>query len=208
MGVCQGLSGERLLGLLATGDPTLRCGSRGTRRKWSVRSTTTPVELAAAWVAEISRDFTDAMPFKVRCLVRTIRMWAAQIVAWHQSHVSDAAHRSDAMHVRLAHPPDFGDQFSVTHRACGQAGASCARRTFGVRSAAPRRSARHPISARRSPCRGQRRLEALSVSDRAWCRPTLVSRRFRQRWRGWQGDHRTSQPVAQHSLRERLSKRN
>lgn len=49
----------------------------------------TDANLAAAWVAKIARDFTDAsMPFEVRRLGRAIAKWAAQIVAWHQSHVS------------------------------------------------------------------------------------------------------------------------
>lgn len=50
----------------------------------------TDPELAAEWVAEVARDFTDeSMPFEVRRLGRTIGKWAAQIVAWHQSHVSN-----------------------------------------------------------------------------------------------------------------------
>lgn len=50
----------------------------------------TDVELATAWVDEIGRDFTDsAMPFEVRRLGRTISRWAAQIVAWHRSHVTN-----------------------------------------------------------------------------------------------------------------------
>ena len=67
-----------------------RCGSRGTR-------TIRPSDLrphrprARRRVGpEIARDFTDAsMPFEVRRLGRTIAKWAAQIVAWHQSHVSN-----------------------------------------------------------------------------------------------------------------------
>ncbi len=50
----------------------------------------TDPELAAVWVAEMVRDFTDeSMPLEVRRLGRTIGKWAAQIVAWHQSHVSN-----------------------------------------------------------------------------------------------------------------------
>ena len=68
----------------------VRCGSRGTRKRSSARFYDhTEVELAAAWVAEIGRDFTDeSTPFEAR-LNRTIRKWAAQIVAWHQSNVSN-----------------------------------------------------------------------------------------------------------------------
>jgi len=46
--------------------------------------------LAAEWVAELGRDFTDReMPIEVRRLGRTITRWAAQIVAWHRSHVTN-----------------------------------------------------------------------------------------------------------------------
>ena len=76
------------MGLLAAGDPA--------REVWNAKEVVrqiydhTDPELAAAWVAEIGRDFTDeSMPFEVRRLRRTITKWAAQIVAWHQSHVSN-----------------------------------------------------------------------------------------------------------------------
>ena len=50
----------------------------------------TDAQLAAEWVDEIGRDFTDEnMPFEVRRLGRTIRRWRTQIVAWHQAHVSN-----------------------------------------------------------------------------------------------------------------------
>ena len=82
---------ERLMGLLAAGDP-----AREVWFAWNAKEVVrqiydhTNVELAAAWVAEIGRDFTDPeMPFEVRRLGRTIANWAAQIVAWHQSHVSN-----------------------------------------------------------------------------------------------------------------------
>ena len=46
----------------------------------------TDPELAAAWVAEIARDFADEnMPFEVRRLGRTIGKSVAQIVAWQKS---------------------------------------------------------------------------------------------------------------------------
>lgn len=82
---------ERLMGLLRTGD----------RRQelWFARNAKevvrqiydhTNVELATQWVAEIGIDFTDPeMPFEVRRLGRTIARWAAQIVAWHRSHVTN-----------------------------------------------------------------------------------------------------------------------
>ena len=82
---------ERLMGLLAAGDP-----AREVWFAWNAKEVVrqiydhSDVELAAAWVAEIGRDFTDeSMPFEVRRLGRTIAKWAAQIVAWHQSHVSN-----------------------------------------------------------------------------------------------------------------------
>ena len=47
-------------------------------------------QLAAEWVDEIGRDFTDEnMPFEVRRLGRTIKRWRDQIVAWHRAHVSN-----------------------------------------------------------------------------------------------------------------------
>lgn len=50
----------------------------------------TDPQLADAWVAEIVRDFADeSMPIEVRRLGRTIKKWAAQITAWHRSHVSN-----------------------------------------------------------------------------------------------------------------------
>ena len=82
---------ERLLGLLAAGDP-----EREVWFAWNAKEVVrqiydhTNVEFAAAWVVEIGRDSTDeSMPFEVRRLGRTIRKWAAQIVVWHQSHVSN-----------------------------------------------------------------------------------------------------------------------
>jgi transposase len=82
---------ERLMGLLAAGDP-----HREVWFAWNAKEVVrqiydhTDPELAAAWVAEIARDFTDeSMPIEVRRLGRTIGKWAAQIVAWHQAHVSN-----------------------------------------------------------------------------------------------------------------------
>ncbi len=82
---------ERLRKLLAAGDP-----AREVWFAWNAKEVVrqiydhTDPELAAAWVAEIERDFCDeSVPFEVRRLGRTIGKWAAQIVAWHQSHVSN-----------------------------------------------------------------------------------------------------------------------
>lgn len=78
----------------------MRCGSRGTREK-VVRQIydDTDANLDAAWVAKIARDFTDAsIPFEVRRLGRAIAKWAAQIVAWHQSHVSSEP--TEAINIR------------------------------------------------------------------------------------------------------------
>ena len=82
---------ERLMGLLAAGDP-----QREVWFAWNAKEVVrqiydhTDPELAAAWVTEIARDFTDPeMPLEVRRLGRTIAKWATQIVAWHRSHVSN-----------------------------------------------------------------------------------------------------------------------
>ena len=82
---------ERLMGLLAAGDP-----HRELWFAWNAKEVVRQIydhtnpELAAAWVSEIGRDFTDeSMPVEVRRLGRTITKWAAQIVAWHRAHVSN-----------------------------------------------------------------------------------------------------------------------
>lgn len=82
---------DRLMGLLRAGDPHQEVWFA-----WNAKEVVrqiydhTNVELALEWVAEIGRDFTDpAMPIEVRRLGRTIRRWAAQIVAWHRSHVTN-----------------------------------------------------------------------------------------------------------------------
>ena len=82
---------ERLTGLLRAGDPHREvwfayCAKEVVRQIYDH----TDIELATEWVAEIGRDFTDReMPFEVRRLGRTITKWAAQIVAWHRSHVTN-----------------------------------------------------------------------------------------------------------------------
>lgn len=82
---------ERLLGLLAVGDP-----KREMWFAWNAKEVVrqiydhTDAQLAAEWVDEIGRDFTDeTMPFDVRRLGRTIRRWRDQILVWHQAHVSN-----------------------------------------------------------------------------------------------------------------------
>lgn len=82
---------DRLMGLLRAGDP-----HREVWFAWNAKEVVrqiydhTDEALAAEWVAEIGRDFTDReMPLEVRRLGRTIARWAAQIVAWHRSHVSN-----------------------------------------------------------------------------------------------------------------------
>jgi transposase len=82
---------ERLRGLLAAGDPKGELKMTW-HAKEVVRQTYdhTDVDVAAAWVDDIVRDFTDSeMPFEVRRLGRTIRRWRDQIIAWHRSHVSN-----------------------------------------------------------------------------------------------------------------------
>jgi transposase len=82
---------DKLMGLLRAGDPRQEVWLA-----WNAKEVVrqiydhTDPELAVEWVAEIGRDFTDAeMPFEVRRLGRTITKWAAQICAWHRSHVSN-----------------------------------------------------------------------------------------------------------------------
>ena len=82
---------ERLMGLLAAGDP-----HREVWFAWNAKEVVrqiydhTDPGLAADWVDEIARDFTDEnMPPEVRRLGRTIGRWREQIVAWHQAHVSN-----------------------------------------------------------------------------------------------------------------------
>jgi transposase len=81
---------ERLLGLLAAGDP-----KREVWFAWNAKEVVRQIydhtnePLAVAWVDEIVRDFADGeMPFEVRRLGRTIAR-CHQIVAWHRSHVSN-----------------------------------------------------------------------------------------------------------------------
>jgi transposase len=79
------------LRLLAAGDPhgELRLTWHA---KEVVRQTYdhSDVDVAAAWVEDIARDFTDAsMPIEVRRLGRTIGRWRTQIVAWHRAHVNN-----------------------------------------------------------------------------------------------------------------------
>jgi transposase len=82
---------ERLRGLLAAGDPKGEL-----RLTWHAKEVVrqiydhTDAEVAAAWVDDIGRDFTDtSMPLEVRRLGRTIKRWRDQIVAWHHAHVSN-----------------------------------------------------------------------------------------------------------------------
>jgi transposase len=70
---------ERLMGLLAAGDPT-----REVWFAWNAKEVVrqiydhTDSALAREWVDEIVRDFTDeSMPFEVRRLGRTINRWKA-----------------------------------------------------------------------------------------------------------------------------------
>lgn len=82
---------ERLLGLLRAGDPRQEVWFAWNAKEVvrQIYDHTDPV-LAADWVAEIGRDFTDSeMPPEVRRLGRTISRWASQIVAWHRSHVTN-----------------------------------------------------------------------------------------------------------------------
>jgi transposase len=82
---------DRVLGLLRAGDPKQEVWFAWNAKE-VVRQTYahSDPELADAWVTEIIRDFADeSMPIEVRRLGRTIKKWASQITAWHQSHVSN-----------------------------------------------------------------------------------------------------------------------
>ena len=101
---------ERLMGLLAAGNR-----AREVWFAWNAKEVVrqiydhTDTELAVAWVAKIARDFTDAsMPFEVRRLGRTIAKWAFQIVAWHQSHVSNGPTEAIINLVKRAKRTAFG----------------------------------------------------------------------------------------------------
>ena len=80
---------DRLMGLLRAGDPRQEVWLA-----WNAKEVVrqiydhTDPELAAEWVSEIRRDFTDrGMPLEVRRLGRTINRSANHICAWHRSHV-------------------------------------------------------------------------------------------------------------------------
>ena len=82
---------ERLRGLLAGSDPVRELWFAWNAKEIvrQIYNHTNPA-FATAWVTEIARDFTDeSMPFEVHRLGRTIRKWAARIVAWHHSYVSN-----------------------------------------------------------------------------------------------------------------------
>ena len=82
---------ERLVGLLRAGAPRqevwLAWNAKEVVRQTYAHS---DPELADQWVAEIIRDFADEpMPIEIRRLGRGIKKWAAQITAWHRTHVSN-----------------------------------------------------------------------------------------------------------------------
>ena len=82
---------DRLMGLLRAGDPR-----REVWFAWNAKEVVRQIydhtdhQLAVEWVDEIVSDFADReMPDEVRRLGRSIARWRDQIVAWHQSHVSN-----------------------------------------------------------------------------------------------------------------------
>jgi transposase len=82
---------ERLVGLLAAGDP-----KGEVKMTWHAKEVVRAIYddsdplVAEAWVDEIIRDSADReMPLEVHRLGRTIKRWPDQIVAWHRSHVSN-----------------------------------------------------------------------------------------------------------------------
>jgi transposase len=82
---------ERLLELLAEGDPDLHVFAAWTAKELVRRIYTQPDAIAArAWIVRITGDFAQRwMPIEVRRLGRTLRVWINQIVAWHDARVSN-----------------------------------------------------------------------------------------------------------------------
>jgi transposase len=81
----------KLLGLLRAGDPHGEVTTTW-HAKEVVRQTYdhNDASLAGEWVDAIGRDFADPdHPIEVRSLGRTIKRWRDQIIAWHDSHVTN-----------------------------------------------------------------------------------------------------------------------
>jgi len=111
---------QRLVGLLEAGDP-----AGEVRMTWHAKEVVrqtydhTNAELAAAWVDDITRDFTDeSMPIEVRRLGRTIRRWRHQIVAWHHSHVSNGPTEAINNLVKRVKRVAFGFKRFKHYRIC------------------------------------------------------------------------------------------
>lgn len=82
---------ERLLGLLAAGDPKGEV-KLAWHAKEMVRSIYdhTNADVALEFVTELARDLQhEDLPPEVRQLGRTLRRWRHQIAAWHQAHLSN-----------------------------------------------------------------------------------------------------------------------
>ena len=82
---------SRIQGLLRAGDPYGEV-----RDAWYAKETVRDIyqincaDLAAGFTHQISRDFQDrSLPPEIQRLGRTIARWATQIVAWHDSAVTN-----------------------------------------------------------------------------------------------------------------------
>ncbi len=84
---------ERLLGLLAAGDP-----KGEVRIAWSAKEVVrsiydhTNAEVALSFVTQLADDLQDdSCPPEIRQLGRTLRKWRHQIAAWHQAHLTNVS---------------------------------------------------------------------------------------------------------------------
>ena len=82
---------ERLLGLLAAGDP-----KGEVKLAWHAKEMVRSIyehhnaEVALEFVTELAQDLQDeSLPPEIRQLGRTLRRWRHQIAAWHQAHLSN-----------------------------------------------------------------------------------------------------------------------
>ncbi len=81
---------NKLLGLLRAGDPAGHVATTW-QAKELIRSLYDHVNeaLALEFITRLGQDFKDAAPPEVRSLGRTLLKWKHQIVAWHQTHVTN-----------------------------------------------------------------------------------------------------------------------
>ena len=81
------------LGLLKAGDPngeveTARKAKEAVRELYSHADK----ETASRWLDELANDMQyETNPIEVKSLGRTLVRWKSQIIAWHESHITNAA---------------------------------------------------------------------------------------------------------------------